>query len=173
VPSNEDISHITQYLGRNVSWWWNYACNDADFTKLFIMDMYTNFRDESHIDNLARLESSLSGVNTIIINPMQQGAASKIPLFSVADYTWNSDAFNNDKSWEASLPAVVGKERAVALRKAAPYLRYFDSDGLTYLFERYKLSIKRGKPDHQALLKELREIHAACVELKKMKDSND
>ena len=172
VPSNKDISHVKQYLGRDVSWWWNYACNDADFTKLFIMDMYTNFRDESHIDNLARLESQLSGTNTLIINPMQQGVLSKIPLFSVADYAWNTDAFNNDKSWEASLPAVVGKERAVALRKAAPYLRYFDSDGLTYLFERYKLSIKRGKPTHEALLEELREIHAACGELKKMKESS-
>ena len=173
VPSNKDISHVKQYLGRDVSWWWNYACNDADFTKLFIMDMYTNFRDESHIDNLARLESQLSGTNTLIINPMQQGVLSKIPLFSVADYSWNTDAFNNDKSWEASLPAVVGKERAVALRKAAPYLRYFDSDGLTYLFERYKLSIKRGKPTHEALLEELRENHAASGELKKMKDSED
>lgn len=173
VPSNKDIAHVKQYLGRDVSWWWNYACNDADFTKLFIMDMYTNFRDESHIDNLARLESTLNGTNTLIINPMQQGALSKIPLFSVADYAWNTDAFNNDKSWEASLPAVVGKERAVALRKAAPYLRYFDSDGLTYLFERYKLSIKRGKPSHEALLEELRAIHAACVELKKMEDSAD
>ena len=173
VPSNKDISHVKQYLGRDVSWWWNYACNDADFTKLFIMDMYTNFRDESHIDNLARLESHLNGTNTLIINPMQQGALSKIPLFSVADYAWNTDAFNNDKSWEASLPAVVGKERAVALRKAAPYLRYFDSDGLTYLFERYKLSIKRGKPTHEALLEELCAIHAACGELKKMKDSDD
>ncbi|MBQ5372527.1 MAG: beta-N-acetylglucosaminidase domain-containing protein, partial [Rikenellaceae bacterium] len=173
VPSNKDIAHVKQYLGRNVSWWWNYACNDADFTKLFIMDMYTNFRDESHIDNLARVESSLNGTNTLIINPMQQGAASKIPLFSVADYAWNTDAFNNDKSWEASLPAVVGTERAVALRKAAPYLRYFDSDGLTYLFERYKLSIKRGKPDHQALLEELCTINEACIELKKMKDSTD
>ena len=102
---------------------------------------------------------------------MQQGAASKIPLFSTADYAWNTDAFNNDKSWEASLPAVVGKERAVALRKAAPYLRYFDSDGLRYLFERYKLSIRRGKPSHEALLRELREVHTACLELKKMKDS--
>lgn len=173
VPSNKDISHVKQYLGRDVSWWWNYACNDADFTKLFIMNMYTNFRDESHIDNLARLESQLSGTNTLIINPMQQGVLSKIPLFSVADYSWNTDAFNNDKSWEASLPAVVGKERAVALRKAAPYLRYFDSDGLTYLFERYKLSIKRGKPTHEALLEELCAIHAACGELKKMKDSDD
>lgn len=173
VPSNKDIAHVKQYLGRDVSWWWNYACNDADFTKLFIMDMYTNFRDESHIDNLARLESTLNGTNTLIINPMQQGALSKIPLFSVADYAWNTAAFNNDKSWEASIPAVVGTTYAAAMRKAAPYLRYFDSDGLTYLFERYKLSIRRGKPDHQALLEELRAIHAACVELKKMKDSTD
>jgi len=173
VPCNEDIAHVKQYLGRNVSWWWNYPCNDEDFTKLFVMDMYTNFRDESHIDNLETLENNLTGTNSLIINPMQQGALSKIPLFSVADYTWNTSEFNNTKSWEASLPAVVGKERAAALRKAAPYLRYFDTDALRYLFERYKLSIRRGKPSHEALLRELREVNAACVELKKMKDSDN
>lgn len=171
VPCNEDIAHVKQYLGRNVSWWWNYPCNDEDHTKLFVMDMYTNFRDEAHIDNLESLEEGLTGTNAVIVNPMQQGALSKIPLFSVADYTWNTSAFNNNKSWEASLPAVVGKERAAALRKAAPYLRYFDTDALRYLFERYKLSIRRGKPSHTALLRELREVHAACVELKTMKDS--
>lgn len=172
VPSNEDIAHVRQYLGRNVSWWWNYVCNDADVTKLFIMDTYTNFRDESHIDNLARLEENLEGTNTLILNPMQQGAASQIPLFSVADYAWNTSAFNNDKSWQAALPAVVGDEFAAPLRKAAPYLRYYDSDGLKYLFERYKLSITRGNPSHAALLEELREVHAACVKLKGLENSD-
>lgn len=171
VPNNEDINHIKQYLGRNVSWWWNYACNDADVTKLFIMDTYANFRDESRINNLSRLESNLSGTDVLIINPMQQGALSKIPLFSVADYTWNTAAFNNDKSWEASFSAVVSKPYVTVLRKAAPYLRYFDADGFGHHVKQYQRSIQRKKPNHKELLDELRNVHATCIELKKIKDS--
>ena len=173
VPNNEDIAIIKEHLGRDVSWWWNYPCNDEDHTKLFIMDTYTNFIDESHIDNLARLESGINGANSIIVNPMQQGALAKIALFSVADYTWNCGAFNNQRSWEASLPAVVGEKYAKALKKAAPFLRYYDTDALAYLIMRYKLSIKRGKPNHEALLNELREVNKACEVLKTMKDSNN
>ncbi len=173
VPNNKDINHIKQYLGRNVSWWWNYPCNDVDVTKLFIMDTYSNFRDEARINNLDRLESNLSGTDVLICNPMQQGALSKISLFSVADYTWNTAAFNNDKSWEASFPAVVSKPYVATLRKAAPYLRYFDADGIGHHFKQYKRSLRRKKPNHRDLLAELREVHAACVELKKIKDSKD
>ncbi|MBE6181588.1 MAG: hyaluronoglucosaminidase [Rikenellaceae bacterium] len=171
VPSNKDIDHVKQYLGRNVSWWWNYACNDADVTKLFIMDTYANFRDESRINNLSRLESNLSGTDVLIVNPMQQGVLSKIPLFSVADYAWNTDAFNNDKSWEASFPAVVSKQYAAALRKAAPYLRYFDADGFGHHVKQYQRSLRRKKPNHKELLAELHNVHATCAELKKIKES--
>ena len=38
---------------------------------------------------------------------------------------------------------------------------------------RYKLSIKRGKPNHEALLNELREVNKACEVLKTMKDSDN
>ncbi len=38
---------------------------------------------------------------------MNQGQASKVALFSGADYAWNPGAFDADKSWEASLAAIV------------------------------------------------------------------
>lgn len=173
VPNNEDIAVIKTHLGREISWWWNYPCNDEDHTKLFIMDTYTNFIDESHIDNLARLETNIAGANSIIVNPMQQGALSKIALFSVADYTWNNAAFNNQRSWENALFAAVGEKYAPALRIAAPFLRYYDTDALDYLIMRYKLSIKRGKPNHEALLNKLKEVNAACGTLKQMKVSDN
>lgn len=127
VPNNEDPDIVSKWLGREVGWWWNYPCNDNDMDKLFVSGMYDNFRDEKHIDNNATMPDSL-GVKTLISNPMQQGAASKIALFSIGDYAWNNAAFNEPKSFEAAVPAVVGKDYAEAYFTVRPYLRHYDYD---------------------------------------------
>ena len=170
VPNNEDIAVVKDFLGRSTGWWWNYPCNDNDMTKLFPMDIYSNFRDERHIDKLARLEP-LDDEKTLVINPMQQGEISKITLFSVADYAWNNGAFNNERSWSASLSAVVGKEREAALRMLAPYLRYFDADALMLETGYYKQSVEEGNPRPGALIEKLQAVRDACQVIKKMKDS--
>ena len=168
VPNTEDLNIVKGWMGREVSWWWNYPCNDNDVTKLFPMDTYTNFRDEKHISDLARLEADLHGTRTLILNPMQQGEASKIALFSAADYAWNHEDFDNHQSWEAALPAVVGNRYAKVLRTVAPLLRYYDEDALSYLVE----DSKREHPDFPGvLLQELRKVNAACKELERMKSS--
>jgi len=171
VPNSTDLAIVKDFLGRGTSWWWNYPCNDNDVTKLFTMDTYANFHDEQHIATLARLEASLKGTPTLIINPMQQGEISKIALFSVADYAWNNAEFDNHRSWEAALPAVVGREKAPALHKLAPYLRYFDGDALNYLVRNYRNSVRNGNPQPGALVGELRNIVAACKQLQTMHDS--
>ena len=165
VPNTKDLSTANGWLVRETAWWWNYPCNDNDVTKLFPMDMYTNFRDEKHIQNDARMESELHGTQTLISNPMQQGEASKIALFSIADYAWNNRAFDNQRSWLASLPAVVGKDKADALQRVAPYLRYYDEDALGKLVNDYKQSVEQGSPRPEPLLKELAEVKKACREL--------
>ena len=171
VPNNEDLDVVRDFLGRSTGWWWNYPCNDNDMTKLFPMDIYSNFRDERHIDNMARLEA-LKDERTLIINPMQQGEISKITLFSVADYSWNNNAFNNERSWSASLAAVVGKENEASLRLLAPYLRYFDTDALKLEVNYYKESVKEGRPRPGALIEKLNAVNTACHALKAMKDSD-
>ena len=171
VPNNEDLDVVRDFLGRSTGWWWNYPCNDNDMTKLFPMDIYSNFRDERHIDNMARLEA-LKDERTLIINPMQQGEISKITLFSVADYSWNNNAFNNERSWSASLAAVVGKENEASLRLLAPYLRYFDTDALKLEVNYYKESVKEGHPRPGALIEKLSAVNTACHALKAMKDSD-
>ena len=173
VPNNEDLAMVSSWLGRNLSWWWNYPCNDQDPTKLFVMDTYTNFRDETHINSLTHMARQLNGAQTVIINPMQQGELSKIALFGVADYTWNNLGFENYSSWEASIPAVVGKDRAQAFRKLAPYLRYYDNDALGYKIDRYHVSIERGNPNHNSLLNEMREVNEACQVIKEMEHSHN
>ena len=161
VPNSEDLARVSGWLGRDVAWWWNYPCNDNDVTKLFPMDMYTNFRDETNIDNDARMESALRGATTLIANPMQQGETSKIALFSMGDYGWNNAAFDNRRSWEAALEAIAG-ERAGALRRVLPYLRYYDDDALAEMVARYKQSVADGKPDAGELVGELTEVLNAC-----------
>ena len=172
VPNNVDLATVKSWLGRDVSWWWNYPCNDQDPTKLFVMDTYSNFRDETHIDNLSRLEKRLTGLGTLIINPMQQGELSKIALFSVADYSWNNAGFDNYSSWDAAIPAVVGKQHAKAFKKLAPYLRYYDNDAIGYRIDNYYKSVKSGRANSRSLLNELREVNKACQEIKEMKNSN-
>ena len=172
VPNNVDLATVKSWLGRDVSWWWNYPCNDQDPTKLFVMDAYSNFRDETHIDNLSRLEKRLTGLGTLIINPMQQGELSKIALFSVADYSWNNASFDNYSSWDAAIPAVVGKQHAKAFKKLAPYLRYYDNDAIGYRIDNYYKSVKSGRANSRSLLNELREVSKACHEIKEMKNSN-
>ncbi len=171
VPNTQDLATANGWLGRETAWWWNYPCNDNDVTKLFPMDMYTNFSDEKHIDGKARLEATLQGTNTLIINPMQQGEVSKIALFSVADYAWNHKTYDNRQSWLAALPAVVGKDRAEALQRVAAYLRYFDKEALETLVEDYKHSVEQGSPQPESLQKELTEVERACRVLTEMKHS--
>ncbi|MBO4906461.1 MAG: beta-N-acetylglucosaminidase domain-containing protein [Bacteroidaceae bacterium] len=171
VPCNEDLQIVSGWLGHEVSWWWNYPCNDNDVTKLFLMDTYANFHDEKHIITLSRMEPHLQGTHTLIANPMQQGEASKISLFSVADYAWNTAAFNNHRSYDAALVAAVGNDYADALRHLAPYLRYFDADALRYNVENYRQSVAEGNPRPWALVGTLKAVIASCEKLEQMAQS--
>ena len=173
VPNSTDLAVLNDYLGREVSWWWNYPCNDVDVTKIFVADTYTNFADEKHIHYDKDLEKDLK-VKTIIVNPMQQGELSKIPLFGVADYTWNMDSFNNMANWKASLPAILGEETAVSFERIVPYLRYYDSlSPLAGLINEFKAEYKEKgtKATAEALKCELSKIADACKVVGKMKDS--
>lgn len=171
VPNNYDLDLVHEWLGRPVSWWWNYPCNDNDMSKLFPMDMYSNFKDEKHIDNLARLEDGLN-TNTLILNPMQQGEISKICLFSAADYAWNNAGFDNERSWSAAIPATVGAEWAEAFRYVAPYLRYFDADAIGYTVREYKKSINKGNPRPGNLIGRMEKLVECCSVLEGMQASS-
>ena len=171
VPNNYDIAKVNGWLGKRTSWWWNYLCNDSDVTKLFVADAYTNFRDETHIFSTSSLEENLAGTNSIIVNPMQQGVLSKIGLFSTADYTWNTAAFNNYRSWEAAVRAVGGSALLADLSEdlfnVIPALRYYDNDKFEYLITRYKQSVEKGKPAPGSLIAELKRVNASCSRIEK------
>ena len=105
--------------------------------------MYTNFSDESHIGANDRPDAALSHCLGVLSNPMQQGEVAKTPLFSVADYVWNTSGFSNTSSWEASFHAVLPDNAPAreAYRALAPYLRYNDMDNHNnYLFQNLSYS---------------------------------
>ena len=171
VPNSSDFQQGKSYMGREVSWWWNYPCNDQDVTKLFPMDTYANFSIHPRISSSARLEADLQGAKTILINPMQQGEVSKIALFSVGNYTWNTAAFDNMASWEAALTAVVGQEHAAALRLLAPYLSYFDASAFSTLASRFKTALNKGNAPTEEMQAEVQSILEACADLHTMETS--
>ena len=174
VPNSNDLNVLGEYLGREVSWWWNYPCNDVDVTKIFLADTYSNFADETHINSQERLENNLL-LKTIIINPMQQGELSKVALFSVADYTWNMYGFDNMTSWRAALSAIVGDERTEPFQLLVPYLRYYDAKTpLAQLIDEFKASYTKdaSTASSKSLQEELLRIEEACGVIESMATAN-
>lgn len=168
VPNSNDLAAPREPLGRSVAWWWNYPCNDNADSQVFPMDTYSNFYDMPAVWAQATLPSSLNNGLGVVSNPMQQGEVSKTPLFSVANYAWNNDGFDNMSSWEASFKAVLpGNEQAqAAYRFLAPYLRYNNLDDLSSLVSSYKKT-----KDAAALIARMEEIETQCNVLVSLKDS--
>ena len=175
VPNSSDVQSVRQYLGRDVAWWWNYPCNDNDADKLFTMDMYTNFHDESRISNTATVDKNLKNCLAVLSNPMQQGEVSKIALFGVADYAWNNAAFNNKNNWNAAFSAIINdKETAQAYQLLAAHLRYYDSNALSALVNAYKTAFnKQGKADGTALKTSMQNIISAAQKIEQLENSNN
>ena len=171
VPNQGDFNLTARELGRPAAWWWNYPCNDNADAQVFPMDMYNNFYDMPSVDNNAKMPRELNNSFGIVSNPMQQGEISKIPIFSVADYAWNTSDFNNIKSWNAAFPAMVGKEKAAALQAVAQYIRWNDPDQLNALINSFKRSLEQGRPNITKLKETLDEVYQACLEVEGLKDS--
>ncbi len=110
VPSSitqANLSSINSKLGRKVFIWWNYPVNDYAKNNLF-MGPCTSLEKG--------LYNSISG---LVSNPMNQGYASYIPLLTTADYLWNPNAYDEEKS----------------LKDAIKLFDHNNIDGLTYFVD--------------------------------------
>ncbi|MEU3886099.1 beta-N-acetylglucosaminidase domain-containing protein [Streptomyces sp. NPDC029041] len=52
-----------------------------------------------------------TGSAALLANAMQQPEASRIPLFTAADYAWNPRAYRPDESWRAAIADLAGGDR--------------------------------------------------------------
>lgn len=97
--------------GRDPYMWLNWPVNDYKNARLLLGPGEVM---EPGVDNFAG----------IVTNPMAQAEASKISLFAVADYTWNTDAFNANESWKDSFkyitPEVAEEFNIIASHMCTP-----------------------------------------------------
>lgn len=172
VPNSGDLATYKNYLGRNLGWWWNYPCNDNADGRIYPSDMYQNFSDMPAVNGNARLSATFDNSVSLVSNPMQQGEVAKTPLFSVADYAWNTAGFDNAASWEASFKAILKDDAAAkAYRNLAPYLRYNEPEQIGTLINSFKSLLEGGICNPGKLQAELAQIGADCDVLIALKDS--
>ncbi len=77
-------------------------------------------QSELHIGPIRGRDPSLhKTIKGVLINPMIQAEASKIPLLTYADYLAQPENYDPEVSWDKSLQVVGGEESASALRLLA------------------------------------------------------
>ena len=101
---------FNEVSGRNPYFWLNWPVNDYTDSTLFI-------------GKAEMLKSRKDNLNGLVANPMCEAQLSKIGLFQVADYAWNIEAFDVDKSWQASFEN-VDSDASEALSEVAKHLSY-------------------------------------------------
>ena len=127
--------------GRNPYFWLNWPVNDYHQQRLLMGPGYI----------LKKGTKNLAG---LVTNPMQQAQASKVALFAVSDYSWNTDNFDADKSWNDSFE-YVEPNAAKDLRNIAEHLQDVSPSG------------------HGLVLEESQNIEALINEYKNALKSND
>ncbi len=96
-----DCEWFTNETTRKPFIWLNYPVNDYGSHNLLMGPVVGN--DPAIAGNVAAFCS----------NPMQYAEASKVALYSLADFAWNPAAFNADEVWERSLTELMpGHEEA-------------------------------------------------------------
>ncbi|MGP1623595.1 beta-N-acetylglucosaminidase [Bacteroides heparinolyticus] len=85
------MDFINPLLKRKAYIWWNFPVSDYVRDHLLLGPVYGNGTDIK--DELAAFVS----------NPMEHAEASKISLYSVADYTWNMSRYDSDASWRRAV----------------------------------------------------------------------
>ncbi len=96
-----DCEWFTSQTTRKPYIWLNYPVNDYGEHNLLMGPVVGN-------------EPAIADkVSAFCSNPMQYAEASKVALYSLADFAWNPTAYNADKAWEASLTELMpGHEEA-------------------------------------------------------------
>ncbi|HAC20525.1 MAG TPA: beta-N-acetylglucosaminidase, partial [Porphyromonadaceae bacterium] len=94
--TKETMDWFNSRIQRPGYYWWNYPV--TDYVRHIIMQ-----------GPVYGLDTTLTA-NDIVgfaSNPMEHGEASKLALYSVADYTWNTPNYNPIDSWERGLREVA------------------------------------------------------------------
>ncbi len=168
----EDMEWINPRIGRKAFIWLNYPVTDYCINHL-LMGPFTG--------NDAEATSMVSGFTA---NPMEYAEASKLSLFSNADFLWNPSKYDADKSWELAL-ATLQPAHTDAFRQFCLYnvdlgqnthrlRRYNESPRMKELIERYESGMTAGYNDVAAdeFAREFSNLQKASAELLAVADTN-
>ena len=87
---------IATRIKRPALFWWNFPV--TDYARHIMM--------QGPVYGLSPLLTERE-TRGLVSNPMEHGEASKLALYSVADYTWNTEAYNPIDSWERGLESLA------------------------------------------------------------------
>ena len=90
-----DMQWINDQIKRKAYIWLNYPVNDYCQSRILMGKTYGNGLN---------INDMVSGFCS---NPMEYAEASKVSLYSIADYTWNMPAYDAVRSWERALAALM------------------------------------------------------------------
>ena len=91
----DDMEWINQQLGRKAFIWLNYPVNDYCQSRMLMGKTYGNGLD---------IATMVSGFCS---NPMEYAEASKVSLYSIADYTWNMPRYDAERSWRQAIAELM------------------------------------------------------------------
>ncbi|MGW0552731.1 beta-N-acetylglucosaminidase domain-containing protein [Streptomyces sp. NPDC002926] len=110
----------------------NYPVNDYAQDRMFL-GPYTG-----------REPAVATGSVALLANAMEQASASRIPLFTAADYAWNPKGYRPDESWQAAINDLAGGDtktrealRALAGNHASSILNPTESGYLQPLLKEF------------------------------------
>lgn len=89
--NKSDLDWINAKLQRNAYIWLNYPTTDYCIDRMLMGPTYGNDLD---------IAGQLSGFTA---NPSEYAEASKVSLYSIADYTWNMTEYDSNASWERAI----------------------------------------------------------------------
>lgn len=81
---------VAQFLKCPTFVWWNFPVTDFVRSRLLMGRVYGLATDPE-------VKKYMSGFSS---NPMDKPEASKVTLFSIADYCWNIEGFHSERSWK-------------------------------------------------------------------------
>lgn len=172
---------MANYIGRDPVFWWNNPVNDDYDEFLYLHGLTARWTIEQ--------QGAVSRMKGFLLNPMNQGQASKVCLFSGADYAWNPEAFDEQSSWEASLRSIVKTDENVqALRDFIRVMSAYVTretktpEGEEYadLYTQFKNCITNLSKNGSESLSQVEELYSvmtrtieACDKLSAMAESED
>ena len=91
----EGLAWVNKRIQRPAFVWWNFPVSDYVRDHLLMGASYGLDTAAAH---------AMSG---FVSNPMERAEPSKVAIFSVADYAWNTDQYNPDQSWKDAMTELM------------------------------------------------------------------